>query len=252
MAKAARQFGLCIVFLLVMALPSFAQQISYESAAVGRIVGETPAEMTAQFNSQDFSLGQATYYSFGSGDSVALANSREIESVLSKKFPGEAESDVAAGLVHWWNWGDVKKSVDEWGKKVWVVGSNAVFELSYASPTTFRSRASATYSLTAAGRGLEGASGPTQAGSPRRYIFPKGNLLFTGSRLIVADGDPANGRFFINQLSPPLTASADSLTDYYAAPPGSDRVGEQMLFDYAAGSAYMVGRDATVRRVDIR
>src|SRR3989338_4418403 len=121
MAKAARQFGLCIVFLLVMALPSFAQQISYESAAVGRIVGETPAEMTAQFNSQDFSLGQATYYSFGSGDSVALANSREIESVLSKKFPGEAESDVAAGLVHWWNWGDVKKSVDEWGKKALLV-----------------------------------------------------------------------------------------------------------------------------------
>ena len=143
-------------------------------------------------------------------------------------------------------------AVDEWAKKVWVVGSNAVFELSYASPTAFRTRAGVTYSLTAAGRGVAGASGPSQPGTTRRFVFPKGNVLFTGSKLIVADGDPALGRFFVNQLSAPLVAGGDNLTDHYAAPTGSNQVGQQMLYDYAAGSAYMVGQDATVRRVDIR
>lgn len=143
-------------------------------------------------------------------------------------------------------------AVDEWTKQVWVMGSNAVFELSYASPTAFRSRANVTYSLTAAGRGLDGAPGPSATGSPRRFVFPKGNLLFTGSRLVVADGDPGKNRFFVNDFSTPLTPGAESLDYHYAAPAGSGQVGEQMLFDYRAGSAYMVGRDATLRRVDIR
>ncbi len=143
-------------------------------------------------------------------------------------------------------------AVDEWTKRVWVQGSNALFELNYTSPQTFTTREGVSFSLTAAGRALEGAGGPTTAGTPKRYVFPRGNVLFTGTRAVVVDSDPATNRFFLNDFKVPLASSADALEYHYAAPAGSGQIGEQMLFDYHAGSAYMTGRDNTLRRVDIR
>lgn len=143
-------------------------------------------------------------------------------------------------------------AVDEWAKKVWVQGSNALFELSYASPQAFTSRSGVTFSLTAAGRALDGATGPTTAGTPRRFVLPRGNVLFTGHRAIVVDSDPLSNRFFLNDFKTPLGSTPDALEYHYAAPSGSAQIGEQMLFDYVAGSAYLTGRDKTLRRVDIR
>jgi hypothetical protein len=138
-------------------------------------------------------------------------------------------------------------SVDSVRQKVWVAASNAVFELSYADANAFQAKSSVSYSLTAAGR----AVGPTSNESPRRYVMPKGNVLFTGSRLLVADADPAGNRFFVNTFDATLSGATDSLLRHHDAGTGSGQIGEQMLFDYASGSAYTTTRGKAVTRVDI-
>lgn len=142
-------------------------------------------------------------------------------------------------------------SVDSLRQKVWVVASNAVFELSYADAHAFQAKSSVSYSLTAAGRAVGGAVGPTSNESPRRYVMPKGNVLFTGSRLLVADADPTANRFFVNTFDATLSSATDSLLQHHDAGAGSGQIGEQMLFDYAAGSAYVTTRGKAVTRVDI-
>jgi hypothetical protein len=150
-------------------------------------------------------------------------------------------------------WGvQAQPAVDTLRRKVWVVSSNALFELSYADATQFQSQSAITYSLTAAGRGLAGSAGPTATGTPRRFVMPKGNVLFTGQRLVVADHDPGQNRVFINQFTGALAGRPDSLTAYEDAGAGSGQVGEQMLWDYMAGSVYVTTRDGRLTRVGLQ
>lgn len=144
-------------------------------------------------------------------------------------------------------------SVNAAQRKVWVVSANTLFELSYASADDFRDRTKVIFNRTAAGRGQAGSAGAVDAG---RYIFPVGNVLFTGNRLIVADRDPTNNRFFMNEFSVDatsggLTAANDQLVNTYDAGNGSSQVGEQMMFDYASGSAYFTTQSRVVR-IDIQ
>jgi hypothetical protein len=139
-------------------------------------------------------------------------------------------------------------TLDSNTRKVWVAGANALFELDYASSAAFQSKASTLYNLTAAGRG----TGPTTTVAPKTYLMPKANVLYTGSRVIVADTDPASNRFFMNDFAPPLAAATDKLGFTYDAGAGSIQVGEQMLWDFAGGSAYMTTRNNRLVRVDIQ
>jgi hypothetical protein len=139
-------------------------------------------------------------------------------------------------------------TVDSDTKKVWVVGSNALFELSYTDTATFQAKANVTYSLTAAGRGTGGAPGPIASGS---YVMPKGNVLYTGTNLLVADSDPGTNRLFFNNFKAPLAGAADGLGYTYDAGSGSGQIGEQLLYDYAGGSAYMTTGARAVTRIDI-
>lgn len=135
-------------------------------------------------------------------------------------------------------------AVDSLSKKVWVVASNAIFELSYADANAFQAKSSVTYSLTATGR----AAGPVASGT---YVMPKGNVLFTGTRLLVMDSDPVANHAYFNSFSAPLAGAADSLVAFSDAGPGSGQLGEQMLFDYFSGSAYLTTHGRTASRIAI-
>ncbi|HEY9722897.1 MAG TPA: PQQ-binding-like beta-propeller repeat protein [Oscillatoriaceae cyanobacterium] len=139
-------------------------------------------------------------------------------------------------------------SLDSISKKIWVTGSNAIFELSYADAMAFQTKTHVLYDLTAAGRGTNGAGGPTNAGS---YVLPSGSVLYTGNRVITADQDPVNKRFFVNEFSAPLSSNADSLTTATDIGAGSGPVGG-MVFDYLAGSVYLTTADKRVMRVAIQ
>lgn len=144
---------------------------------------------------------------------------------------------------------DCQPSIDQTSKKIWMMGSNAVFELSYASQAAFQSKSQTIYNLTAAGRGTNGAGGTTYNGS---YVLPAGDVLYTGNRLIVADQDPANNRFTLNEFAAPLSSTNDRLTTSYSAGSGSGQAGGLMCFDYLAGSVYVTTGDAHVLRVAIQ
>lgn len=170
----------------------------------------------------------------------AVDGDNKTEPKLFVTLDTAAKTPAASGV-------QTQPSLDSLGRKVWVVASNALFELSYADANTFQAKSGVTYSLTAAGR----SAGPTVAGTPRRYVMPKGNVLFTGARLLVADADPASNRFFLNTFDPTLAGASDSLLHHHEAAAGAAQIGEQMLFDYYAGSAYMTTRAKAVTRVDI-
>lgn len=138
-------------------------------------------------------------------------------------------------------------AVESFGKKVWVLASNALFELSYADPNVFQAKASVTYSLTATGRGV-GGGGPVASGA---YVMPKGNVLYTGDRLLVADSDPVANHAYLNSFTVPLAGAADSLKGYTDPGPGSGQLGEQLLFDYYSGSAYMTTHGQSAARIAI-
>ncbi|MFN3432362.1 MAG: hypothetical protein ACK46X_20740 [Candidatus Sericytochromatia bacterium] len=150
-------------------------------------------------------------------------------------------------------WGvQAQPAVDTLRRKVWVVASNALFELSYADAAQFQAKSAVHYSLTAAGRGLAGSAGPTAAGTPRRFVMPKGNVLFTGQRLVVPDHDPGQNRVFINQFTDAIAGRPDSLAVYQDTGAGTAQVGEQMLWDYMAGSVYLTTRDGRLTRVGLQ
>lgn len=119
MIKIAKLFGLCTLPVVLLALPALAQQISYESAAVGRIVGETPDEMRGQLVADDIKLDYATYY----GDNGVIltddiSRAEDVISVVQKNFPGNNDAHFVESLILGrWNWGDVKDSVGSWTKR---------------------------------------------------------------------------------------------------------------------------------------
>lgn len=106
-----------VAIMLAAALPSTAQQISYESAAVGRIVGDSPDEMRQQLTGQDLQLGEASYF----GDNSVFSTSdteraKGIISMLKEKFPGAVDAHFVESLtLGRWGWSDVKESVDDMG-----------------------------------------------------------------------------------------------------------------------------------------
>jgi hypothetical protein len=143
-------------------------------------------------------------------------------------------------------------TLDSAGRKVWVAGANALFELDYATSASFQAKASTLYNLTAAGRGTGGAPGPTTTAVPKTYLMPKANVLYTGALVIEAHTDPTNNLIFMNDYAPPLAAATDKLGFTYDAGAGSVQVGEQMLWDFAGGSANMTTRNNRLVRVDIQ
>ncbi len=119
MIKIAKLLGLCTLLVVLLALPTFAQQISYESAAVGRIVGNTPEEMRGQLVADDIRLEYASYY--GDNGVVSTADksrAEDVVSVVQQKFPNSNDAHFVESLtLGRWNWNDVKDSVGSWTKR---------------------------------------------------------------------------------------------------------------------------------------
>ncbi len=121
---------LFVIVILAAAFPSLAQQISYESAAVGRVVGETPGEMAQQLAGQDLQLGQASY--FGDNNLFSLSDTERANdtiSVLKEKFPGKVDAHFVESLILGrWSWDDVKESAGKLGEKLLLVEAHGNVE----------------------------------------------------------------------------------------------------------------------------
>lgn len=142
-------------------------------------------------------------------------------------------------------------AIDSVQKKLWVQASNALWEISYASTAAFGG-SSTRFNLTAAGRGDFGSMGPARLTSPYNFILAGGNVLNTGTRLVVADYDPASNRFFLNGFKQPLsTYSTDALNMVHDAGANSGQVTTQMLWDYAGGSVYAPTQNNTLVRAKV-
>ncbi|MBI2580746.1 hypothetical protein HYV85_02960, partial [Candidatus Woesearchaeota archaeon] len=111
--------AVCIVIsIALLSAAAFAQQISYESAAVGRIVGESPDEMKQQLEAQDLQLDYASYFGDNSVTSVRDAErAKGIISVLEKKFNDGVDAHFVESLtLGRWSWDDVAESLGKWKK----------------------------------------------------------------------------------------------------------------------------------------
>jgi len=123
-------FGLCILIILVISLSASAQvQIGYESATVGRIVGDSPSEMINQLKNDDIHLKEATYYSNvnarpGGWDS----HSEKVEDVLDNSFNGDQKT-VRDTVFDGWAWTDVMDDVKDFNKNnLLILESSGTFE----------------------------------------------------------------------------------------------------------------------------
>lgn len=107
--------GLCILLIILLAQPLFAGvQIGYESAAVGRIVGDTPSEMTEQLQEDTLTLNKATFFT-DSGQSPygAVLDAEEKEAVLKVSFNNNVNVDKG-DVGSPWVWETVKDTINQW------------------------------------------------------------------------------------------------------------------------------------------
>ncbi|MFC1728071.1 hypothetical protein ACFLZ7_01235 [Nanoarchaeota archaeon] len=94
--------GICMI--LILAVPAFALTTSYETAAVGRLVGDTPQELINQLQSSNIDLQHATY--FGDGDVFNLFSDDKVD-VLNEEFGSSKYIDKFS-----WNLNDVTNSLN--------------------------------------------------------------------------------------------------------------------------------------------
>jgi hypothetical protein len=171
-----------------------------------------------------------------------IASSGATAPTLTVTLASAADTPAGNGI-------QCEPSVDGSTNKVWVVGSNALFELDTTSKATFQAAAKTRYDLTSAGLGASGAPGPTSGGS---YVFPAGNALYDGTRMMVASYNPSSTRLMLDQFSVPLWTAFDSLTYYFDGGATSAQVGTAMLWDYPSGSLYATTSNNNLLRVAIK
>ncbi len=116
--KVFKVFVLLALFISLSLVVSAAPQIAYESAALGRIVGDSAEEMKQQLVEHEISLEHATYYS-GELENIPGENkSMEVALVLASSFP---DNDIHRRDDELWKWSDVTGSVAAWTKKTFLL-----------------------------------------------------------------------------------------------------------------------------------
>jgi hypothetical protein len=111
------QFLVLVVFLVALAPCVLgAVQIGYESAAVGRIVGDSPSEMIKQLQQDNFNLKKATYFTNVRERFFSASSSEEVESVLESSFNNNVDSHIIPKTLDW-DWDTVQNAVNNWNKK---------------------------------------------------------------------------------------------------------------------------------------
>ena len=106
---------LLIIIFLLIPLATASVQIGYESAAVGRIVGESPEEMRQQLQQTNYNLREAEY--FPDHTMYREISGAEISAILDNSFEGNLDDQSGImGLYQGWYWDDVKNEIDDWNK----------------------------------------------------------------------------------------------------------------------------------------
>lgn len=122
------------------------------------------------------------------------------------------------------------------GGKVYVLSSNALFELDYNAATNFSDPGMVAFNLTSSGRVN---TGPVFGGS---YYHPRSNVALNGNgQLIAVDHNPTTGAAVLNLFSIPFATSptTDHLQATQNLSPGTGLASQQLLWDYPNGSAYL-------------
>lgn len=134
-------------------------------------------------------------------------------------------------------------AIDATTRRVYGASTNAVWQSDYNSAVLWGDRGTTRFNLTTTGRNLGVISGGN-------YLLPRGNCLFTGDRLVVADYFPTGNRFAINSFRTPLTTS-DRVLKSYDGGVNSGEVGSAMLYDFGQGSVYAATSTGRVVRVKV-
>lgn len=137
--------------------------------------------------------------------------------------------------------------VDQNSKRVWIDSCNALFQLDYSSVANFESATSTLYNMTQGGR--TPGTGPITSG--KNYIFPAGNVLWTGSRAVCLDTNATGNTIDLNDFATPLTGATDKLGYYLNTAPGNVGISEQMLWDYVGGDVYLTTGNGYVIRASV-
>jgi len=99
MNKSKLTITLLAAFFLLLFLTSVsasdAASPDYESAAVGRIVGDSADELLAILDNEDFNLQHASFYSNPHGNSYYEGRAMgDTKNILQKNFPGNLQSST--------------------------------------------------------------------------------------------------------------------------------------------------------------
>lgn len=97
-------FALCMMILLIGV--ASAVQISYESAAVGRIVGDTPDELLQNLVQGSIDVNHADYYTNTPVHVVGESLSQIIANILKTKFYNDITAPISA-LYNTWDWSEI-------------------------------------------------------------------------------------------------------------------------------------------------
>ncbi|MFC1800548.1 Ig-like domain-containing protein [Nanoarchaeota archaeon] len=108
--------GLCIILLIIPI--SYASQIAFESAALGRIVGDSPAEMEQLLDQDSITLDHAGYFSDHYSSPFSTTRSEEVAEIIQANFPGEYETSIPSytSPEDGWMWTNVDSIVSGWNK----------------------------------------------------------------------------------------------------------------------------------------
>ncbi|MFN3429911.1 MAG: hypothetical protein ACK46X_08160 [Candidatus Sericytochromatia bacterium] len=138
-------------------------------------------------------------------------------------------------------------TVDDWNKRVYVMGTNAVFELRFDTPENFANPAMIAYSFSQSGV----AVGPLQTATD--YVVPTGASTLTyGGKLVTVDYSPSTNQTALNAYAINLFGAAP-FGGFYLNPSGNNSAqltttatiagqlaNSQLTYDYDRGSVYLV------------
>lgn len=138
-------------------------------------------------------------------------------------------------------------TVDSWNKRIYVMGTNAVFELRYDTPENFANPAMIAYSFSQSGV----AVGPLQTATD--YVVPTGSSTLTyGGKLVTVDYSPSTNKTALNAYAinlfgaPPFggfylnTSGNNTAQLATTATIDGQLVNSQLTYDYDRGSVYLV------------